>query len=70
MTTAEQEVADGLAELRALIADCKAMREELRRERRAIVDICHQFNDVPPLEAILDYLEKSCDWTRWPAESR
>ena len=70
MTTAEQEVADGLAELRAIAANYKAGAEAWRQERRAIIDIIVAHADVATLEAILRHLERSCDWERWPAESQ
>jgi hypothetical protein len=66
-TAAEQKVVEALAEVRAIAADYKAMSEARREERRAIIDICVACADLATLEAILAHLEKSCDWTRWPA---
>lgn len=71
MKTADEQVADGLAELRAIAANYKAGGEAWRQQRRAIIDIIVAHADVGTLEAVLAYLEKSsCDWTRWPAESQ
>jgi len=66
--TAEQEIADALCELKTIRADYRAMSEAWRRDKRAIIDICVAHADIRTLQAILDHLEKSCDWTRWPAE--
>jgi len=68
MMTAEQEIADALCELKTIRADYRAMSEAWRRDKRAIIDICVAHADIRTLQAILDHLEKSCDWTRWPAE--
>jgi hypothetical protein len=57
-----------LCELKTIRADYRAMSEAWRRDKRAIIDICVAHADIRTLQAILDHLEKSCDWTRWPAE--
>ena len=67
MKTSEQEVADALAKLRAIADHYKAGAEAWRREKRAIIDICIAHADIATLEAILDHLERSSPWTRWPS---
>ena len=63
MTVTEQEIefAVALAELRALIAECKAMRNDLQ----AIMGIA----DVETREAIRARLElASASWQCWPVQ--
>lgn len=69
MMTAEKEVADALAELREISRDYKAGSQAWLGERREIIDIIVAHADVRTLQAILDHLEKSCDWTRWPLKA-
>jgi hypothetical protein len=68
MMTAEKQVADAIAELKTLGDNYRAASQAWLRERRQIIDICIQHGDLRTAEVILDHLEKSCDWTRWPAD--
>jgi hypothetical protein len=69
---------DELAELRAIVADYKAMKAERDRElrawrkaRRELVDLLVASADPLTLERVLAHMEKTlCLWERWPPASR
>jgi hypothetical protein len=66
------DMVEALGELRDLIAECQAMREAFREERRAcqeerraIIQIVREHADIATLTAILAHLERAA-WQGWP----
>jgi hypothetical protein len=78
MKTGLQEFADELAELRAIVADYRAMKAERdaelrawRKARRELVDFLVASADPLALERVLALMEKTiCAWERWPQSRR